>query len=500
MVKEPKLLNIMKFYTPSPLALLCFICSILIFNSCNKDSDLFNEYVLLDEETDPIENADSDGTDGSDEEGGGTEEGGSEPTDRPSNGVNLLLNGTFENSDEWELLNGSTATGGVLTVIANGSIGSDFPNWSAEYPNISPQTLYQTRRYKLTFTARQVSGNGVLQIGQRFAPFFEEQITGDFVTYEIEYNGEGNPAGNDLVIGGRGVEDVFEIKNAILEDIGARASVGDESSTDLPSEITFYTDFETDQWGANGENPPAGSFWEVDHGLPRTTDHPDSPLKAGRNGTGRALWLGAYNGDATRNEVGRDNALSWNEHWIGFSLYIDNPMAQDRIMMQNANLNPSSSSRVNALALRQSSGQLIFSICTDVNSVDTLPTNGAGSNTESVYFDYNDDEWIDIVIHYKGAFGADYRGPDTSELARNLGFDPRSDGFIEIWVNDEKIVDHVGTTTFRYVRQGGEYTGLITPKIGPYWADREEIGDIYYDNYTIWTGPGGTYQAVDPNK
>lgn len=277
-----------------------------------------------------------------------------------------------------------------------------------------------------------------------------------------------------------------------------------DGGSDLPSQITFYTNFETDQWGANGANPPAGNFWEVDHGLPRTTDHPDSILKSGRNGTGRAVWLGAYNNDSTRNELGRDNALSFNEHWMGVSVYIQNELDQARIIIQNRLLAPGSSSTVNAISLRQGepeTGKLYFSLPTDVNSVDTLPRNGAGSNTESVPFDYNKGEWVDIVLHYKGAFGADYKGPDTSKIASNIGFDPRSDGFIKIWVNGKLIVDHVGTTAYRYAKGGEEITGIITPKIGPYWSSgNTPRGDVYYDNYKLWVGPKGTFQDVDPSK
>ena len=485
----------MRFYKKNPLVLLSLICSILFFTSCSKDSDLFAESISQDSETETIENAD-----GADR---------SESTEPSSNGdgVNLLLNGTFENSDEWELLNGSTATGGVLTVIANGSIGSDFPNWSAQYPNISPQSFYETRRYRLTFTARQVSGNDILQVGQRFATVFEEQITRDFQTYIFEFNGDENPAGNDLVFGGRGLADVFEIKDVILEDIGALVlgdnASSDEGRTSLPPQITFFTDFETDQWGESGEKEPAGNFWEVDHGAPRTTDHPDSPLKAGRNGTGRAIWLGAYNNDPTRNEVGKDDALSLREHWMGVSIYVQDKLNIARILIQNRLIANGSSKTVNAISLRQAEdpGKLYFSIPTDVNSVDTLPANGAGSNTESVFFDYNEGEWIDIVLHYKGAFGADYQGPNTSELARNLGFDPRSDGYIEIWVNGEKIVDHVGTTVYRYARPGQEITGVISPKIGPYWSSAfSPKGDVYYDNYSLWVGPDGSFEDVNPNR
>lgn len=485
----------MKRYTPKPSAMFFFICSIFLVTSCSKDTDLFDEYVLQDPEKEPIENVGSDGGNGE-----GEDDSAKPPT--AGDGINLLLNGTFETSDEWELLNGSTATGGILTVVANGNIASDFPNWSAQYPEISPQSFYQTRRYRLTFTARQISGSDILQVGQRFGTIFEEKITSNFDTYILEFDGDGNPAGNDLVFGGKGVGDIFEIKNVILEDIGARI-LSDEAKTDLPAQITFFTDFETDQWGENGVNPPAGSFWEVDHGMPRTTDHPDSPLKAGRDGTGRAVWLGAYNNDKTRNELGRDDALSFREHWMGVSVNIQSRLPRSRIIIQNRLISNGSSKTVNAISLRQAEedGKLYFSIPTDVNSVDVRPANGAGSNTESIYFDYTEGEWLDIVIHYKGAFGADYQGPDTSELARSLGFDPRSDGFIEIWVNGEKIVDHVGTTAYRYARHGQEVTGIITPKIGPYWSDSfAPQGDVFYDNYRLWVGPDGTYQALDPSK
>ena len=101
----------------------------------------------------------------------------------------------------------------------------------------------------------------------------------------------------------------------------------------------------------------------------------------------------------------------------------------------------------------------------------------------------------------QGAFGADYQGPNTSELARNLGFDPRSDGYIEIWVNGEKIVDHVGTTVYRYARPGQEITGVISPKIGPYWSSAfSPKGDVYYDNYSLWVGPDGSFEDVNPNR
>ncbi|MEQ5791394.1 hypothetical protein J4E06_10060 [Muricauda sp. NFXS6] len=483
--------------------MLCFICSILLFTSCSKDSDLFDEYVIQNPETEPVENPGIDGDDGSDIEG--EDESAKPPFN--GDGVNLLRNGTFDNANEWTLRNGSTATGGVLTVIANGSIGSTTSNWSAEYSNIAETAFYNTRRYRLSFDARQTVGSGGMQIGQRYTVITDQEITGSFTNYSIEFNGatfDGNASGNDLTFGGQTVGDTFEIQNMVLEDIGAST---DSAISGLPAQVTFFTDFETatypyQQWGANGENPGEINQWEVDHGDPRTTDHPDSPLKLGRNGD-RAIWLGSYNNDAKRNEFGKDRALSFKEHWVGVSINVQNRMPGSRILLQNRLLANGSSNTVNAISLRQAEdpNKLYFSLPIDVNSVDILPTNGAGSNTESVFFDYTKGEWIDVVIHYVGAFGADYQGPDTSEMSRRLGHEVRADGLIEIWVNGEKIVDHVGTTAYRYAKHGQEVTGVITPKIGAYWGGAfDPQGDIFYDNYKIWTGPGGSFEDLDPSK
>ncbi|RPG37294.1 MAG: hypothetical protein CBB72_002780 [Muricauda sp. TMED12] len=479
--------------------MLCFFCSILFFTSCSKDTDLFDEYVLQDPEKEPIENIDSDVTDGGNQEDGSQQNNG--------DGTNLLLNGTFKSANEWTLRNGSSAKEGILTVIANGSIGSTRDNWSAEYSNIAETSFYNTRRYRLTFDARQTVGSGNLVIGQRFTRFYDDPIAGTFTNYSIEFNGatfNGNASGNDLTFGGDTVGDTFEFQNMVLEDIGAST---DPINTGQPAQVTFFTDFEAstypyEQWGADGESPREINQWEVDHGDPRTTDHPDSPLKSGRNG-GRAIWLGSYNNEPKRNEFGKDRALSFKEHWVGVSINVQNRLPGSRILLQNRLLANGSSNTVNAISIRQAedANKLYFSLPIDVNSVDTLPTSGAGSNTESVSFDYTQGEWVDIVIHYVGAFGADYQGPDTSEMSRILGHEVRADGLIEIWVNGEKIVDHVGTTAYRYAKHGQEVTGIITPKIGAYWGGAfDPQGDIFYDNYKIWNGPGGSFEDLDPSK
>ena len=442
--------------------------------------------------------------------------------------TNLLLNGDFTNADEWTLRNGSTATGGTLTVVANGTIGGDTSNWSAEYFDIMPNQIYKVRRFRLTFDARQTVGSGALQIGERFGTIATQALTGSFASYQIEWNGSnsnGNATGHDLTFGGATSGDTFEIQNMVLEDIGI-STVNAESG--LPASVSFFTDFETgtytytDQWGANGSPPGESNQWEVDHGTPRTTDHASAAISVGRDGTGRAVWLGSYNGDGSRNELGRDNAVSWGEHWIGFSMYIDNPMLNSRIVFQERNLTDGGSNSVNPISIRENNNgtQLNISISQSVDFVDATntylaantPLNpdtgspvsswyGAGTGSTTYTYNYSTGQWYDFVIHYKGAFGANYTGPDTSAMARQLGYDPRSDGYVELWINGVKIVDHVGTTTYARERDGAYCIGEITPKIGPYWSSGGDLpADIYYDNFKVWNGPGGTFNDVDPSQ
>ncbi|MEY8020105.1 heparin lyase I family protein [Muriicola sp. SD30] len=479
--------------------------------------------VLIDQEIESIDDPGSDGSDGSTGQDGSAT---TFPTAR--SGDVLFLNETFQNGDNWTLRNGSTATGGILTVIAGnsepgggGSITNTEDNWSAELYNLLSNRVFEARRFRLTFDARQTVGTGQLQIGLRYNEMATPNITGSFETYTYEFDGSlENNKGNDLVFGGRTAGDTWEIQNLVLEDIG-NTSVNAESG--LPGPVYLFTDFENgtypyQQWGPNGSPEPEQNQWEIDNGTPRTTDHPDSPLKAGRNGTGRALWLGNYNSpngtEYNRNQVGKDVAHPFGEWWCGFSFYIQNPTGNSRLFYQARLLAPGGSSTVNALSLREASNgtQLYWSLADDVTRVDqtseSLGTwNGAGTGTSSVSFDYNPRQWYDVVIHFKGAFGADYTGPDTQELGRNhFGYDPRSDGFIEIWVNGQKIVDQTGTTLYRYERRGGEIRLGITPVFGPYWSDalmpipEGTNYDIFFDNIKMWNGPDGTYQDVDPSN
>ena len=132
----------------------------------------------------------------------------------------VLINDTFDAQGDWVLINGSTISGGVLNLVANGSVGSSQDNWSARQDNILNEHYYQTRRFRFTFDARQTSGTGALQLGQRNNSAFEQVITSSWVTYTVEADGNVANSENDIAFGGRNIGDTFEIDNFTMEIIG----------------------------------------------------------------------------------------------------------------------------------------------------------------------------------------------------------------------------------------------------------------------------------------
>lgn len=495
----------MKLLTPSHLLFIFFIFSSLLCTSCSKDSDLFAEAILEDPEPELIENADSD-------ENGGEEE--NEPPGPSSkNDIGtVLIDTTFDEVGLWDLENGSTIENGVMTLFADGGT-------SVRYSNILEENYYKTRRYRITFDARQTSGNGLFEFKQSNSISFQQVITSDFVTYSFEVDGNAANSENDINFRGLISGDVFEVDNFKMEIIGETSN---PNVPGRPAQITFFSDFEDStygysQFGVSGSQPTEINQWEIDNGTPRTSAHPEADVTTGRDGTGTSVWLGVYNEDPTRNEVFRDIALSFGESWVGYSFYVQDTIGKDRIWMQYRTLAPLGSGTVNPVTIRQSSqsGKLDIGTSTDSNFVDQTKTslgywNGAGTNTEIVTVDYNYRGWNDVVIHFKGGFGAGYNGPEVgpngeniSQLFETFGRDPKSDGLVEVWLNGVKVVDKVGTTLYRYNNRGGQIRLGITPKIGPYWGGPVNFavgGNGYFDNYSIWSGPNGTYEDVDPSR
>ena len=440
-----------------------------------------------------------------------------------------LIEDNFDSQDpKWVLINGSTISGGTLNVTANGSVGSNSANWSAGWNHILNTQTYRTRRYKFTLDIRQTSGTGNFQLGQDNHIAFEQAVTSSWSTYTFEVNGNAVNAENDINMGGVDVGDTFEVDNFKMEIVGYTT---DPNVPGQEGAVVIFNDFEPagttysyEQVAPNGVNPPEINQLEVDNDDPRFTDHPSSPVTSGREGTGRALWLGDYNSptgsEYDRNEVtAKDELLPFDEWWLGISVYPQNNLQDSRLFFQIRNLAAGGTNTVNTLSFRHDTDtdRWYVSLADNPANVDQTEAtlggwNGAGTGTSSVFFDYNFRQWNDIVIHYKAGFGAGYSGPENgpqhptqlqtlSDLEDMFGYDPATDGFIEIWVDGTKIVDHTGTTIYRYERSGHQIRFGKTPKFGTYWGGSNTAqGDYYYDNYKVWLGSGGSYEVVDPSN
>ncbi|PIB23017.1 heparin lyase I family protein [Maribacter sp. 4G9] len=261
---------------------------------------------------------------------------------------------------------------------------------------------------------------------------------------------------------------------AVNDDSSVSTETGSVTITNK-GKLIWYSDFETDQWNLTGSGDNKWEY-ESNRGEPRVTND-------ARKGK-RAVWLGDYNDNITRNELHRNRVSSWDEHWIGFSIKVKEAAENSRVYAQFRNMRPEGSpdyGGVNPVTLRQGpQGKMYFATSTDKKMVDEIQSSGASTGTENTYFNYKLDEWIDIVIHWE--------------------LDP-TDGFLEIWVNGEKIVDKTGTTTYRYANVSGiPYTGEIKHTIGVYWSSKNTPkGNVYFDEYRVWKGPG-TYEDVVPGR
>lgn len=295
----------------------------------------------------------------------------------------------------------------------------------------------------------------------------------DVIQEETETNKEIEERDNEDEDASTGEEDTTEEDNTSEED---NTDTGEDNTDDQSKgqgSLIWYSDFESDQWNLSGSGENTWEY-EANRGEPHTT----TDSRAGS----RAVHLGDYNNHVTRNEIHRNRLSDWGEHWIGFSMKVKQAAQSSRVYAQFRNMRPEGApdhGGINPVTLRQgSNGKMFFATSTDESKVNVVQDSGASTGTENTHFNYNLDEWIDIVIHWE--------------------LDP-VDGFLEIWVNGDKIVDETGTTTYKYANVSGiPYTGEIKHTIGVYWSSKNSPqGDVYFDEYKVWKG-AGAYENVSP--
>jgi len=131
----------------------------------------------------------------------------------PTIGNELITNGDFATDSDWTKLNGSTISGGVGNVVANGALSSTGANWSLYQENVfTPSTTY-----KIKFRARQTSGVGSFQVAYSYAYIFNQVITSSFVDYSIDFTT--NSSGwHYLSFGGGVIGNTFEVDNVSVNE------------------------------------------------------------------------------------------------------------------------------------------------------------------------------------------------------------------------------------------------------------------------------------------
>ena len=126
---------------------------------------------------------------------------------------NLVVNGIFATDSDWTKRNGSTISGGVGNVVANGAISSDYLNWGLYQDNI----FIPSTSYRIQFRARQTSGTGNFNVGYNWAFILNQAITSSFVDYSIDFTTSSSVNFTNLSIGGLTIGDTFEVDNVSVQ-------------------------------------------------------------------------------------------------------------------------------------------------------------------------------------------------------------------------------------------------------------------------------------------
>jgi hypothetical protein len=168
-------------------------------------------------------------------------------------GDELVTNGDFATDTDWDKLNGSTISGGVGNVVANGAISSTATNWGLYQSNVfSP-----SKSYRIKFRARQTNGSGNFNVGYSWGYILDEVITSSFVDYTIYFTTSSNGWENALTFGGLTIGDTFEVDNVSVKEAtidglarvdytdGTASLLAEPQRTNL---ITYSEDFSQSFW------------------------------------------------------------------------------------------------------------------------------------------------------------------------------------------------------------------------------------------------------------
>ncbi len=250
----------------------------------------------------------------------------------------------------------------------------------------------------------------------------------------------------------------------------------------LSAQIIFENGFEngTTDWSSSGP-------WKVTGGLS------SSSLSSNESREGNKSVLFKNSPDKKRTEFVLRNGKGtyhWGEeYWVGFSLNVLVIPTGNKIISQHhstPHLLPNGSADWNCTAgpnsftVRLSNGKFAVSTTTNPSNVNTTPPIGSATwGVQQVLKTYQLNTWYDFVLHYKYALD--------------------NTGFIEVWLNGEKIVNKHGTATvYKYDKCGEPRAPRQYQKIGTYYGNGNDGGEILYDAFRIGKGSSVTYEDVAP--
>lgn len=183
--------------------------------------------------------------------------------------------------------------------------------------------------------------------------------------------------------------------------------------------------------------------------------------------------------------------FDWGEEfWIGFSIYIEEHPTGFRIISQHhstPHLLPggggsadwSCTAGPNSFIVLAKEDNFLIRTSTNSNNVNTVPPIGSASwGLQEVSRPYQLNQWYDFVLHYKYALD--------------------NTGFMEIWLDGEKIVDkHNTPTVYKYDLCGEPRANRQYQKIGMYYGTGNQGGKILYDAFRIGK-ENSSYEDVVP--
>ncbi len=178
------------------------------------------------------------------------------------------------------------------------------------------------------------------------------------------------------------------------------------------------------------------------------------------------------------------------EFWVGFSIkLIQHPTGFSIISQHHStpHLLPggggsadwSCGAGPNSFIMLAKDNNFLIRTSTNPNNVNTVPPIGSASwGLQEVSRPYQLNQWYDFVLHYK------YTLDNT--------------GFIEVWLNGEKVVNKQNTpTVYKYDRCGEPRAARQYQKIGMYYGTGNQGGEILYDAFRIGK-ENSSYDDVAP--